>query len=227
MVTNPRVRIVHDDARNFVLTTKEKFDIITSDPIHPWVKGAATLYTKEYFEMCRQHLNPGGLVTQWVPLYESNPGVVKSEIATFFEVFTNGTIWSNDDEGKGYDVVLLGQSLPTRINVEALEHRLDQPNYAAVAASLLNVGFHTGVELLGTYAGQARDLAPWLASAEINRDRNLRLQYLAGMSPNTYQEEPIFADMSRWRKYPENVFIAPQGTKEALESCMNRPPAAK
>ncbi len=84
---DPRVQIVYDDARHFVLTTPEKFDIITSDPIHPWVKGAATLYTKEYFELVKQHLNPGGLVTQWVPLYESNPDVVKSEIATFFDVF--------------------------------------------------------------------------------------------------------------------------------------------
>ena len=71
---DPRVQIVYDDARHFILTTKEKFDVITSDPIHPWVKGAATLYTKEYFELVKQHLNPGGVVTQWVPLYESYPG---------------------------------------------------------------------------------------------------------------------------------------------------------
>ena len=52
--------MVYDDARHFVLTTPEKFDIITSDPIHPWVKGSATLYTTEYFEMVKDHLNPGG-----------------------------------------------------------------------------------------------------------------------------------------------------------------------
>src|SRR5581483_11919501 len=62
VVHDSRVQVVYDDARHFILTTKDKFDIITSDPIHPWVKGAATLYTKEYFEMVRRHLNPGGLV---------------------------------------------------------------------------------------------------------------------------------------------------------------------
>ena len=96
-----RVEVIYDDARHYILTTREKFDIITSDPIHPWVKGAATLYTREYFELCRRRLNPGGLVTQWVPLYESTPDVVKSEMATFFQVFANGTIWSNDDLGRG------------------------------------------------------------------------------------------------------------------------------
>src|SRR5205807_5652459 len=115
VVHDPRVEIVYDDARHFVLTTQEKFDIITSDPIHPWVKGSATLYTKEYFEMCKQHLNPGGVITQWVPLYESNTDVVKSEIATFFEVFPHGTIWGNTTGGEGYDLVLLGQVEPTRI----------------------------------------------------------------------------------------------------------------
>ena len=56
---NPRTQIVYDDARHFILATHEKFDVITSDPIHPWVKGSAALYTKEYFQLVRDHLNPG------------------------------------------------------------------------------------------------------------------------------------------------------------------------
>ena len=97
---DPRTRMMYDDARHFVLTTKEKFDIITSDPIHPWVKGTATLYSKEYFELVKQHLNPGGVITQWVPLYESDFETVKSELATFFDVFPNGTIWVTTSTAK-------------------------------------------------------------------------------------------------------------------------------
>ena len=123
VVTNPRVEVVYDDARHFVLTTREKFDIITSDPIHPWVKGAATLYTREYFEMCKQHLNPGGVVTLWVPLYDSTRDTVRSEIATFFDAFPGGTIWSNLYNGEGYDLVMLGQSEPTTIDVAGFERR--------------------------------------------------------------------------------------------------------
>ena len=101
VLNDPRTRISYDDARHFILTSNDKFDVITSDPIHPWVKGSAVLYSQEYFELCRSRLKPGGLVTQWVPLYESNREVVQSEIATFFSVFPNGTIWANDDEGYG------------------------------------------------------------------------------------------------------------------------------
>jgi len=126
VIRDPRTRIVYDDARHFTLTAHEKFDIITSDPIHPWVKGAATLYTKEYFEACKAHLNPGGLVTQWVPLYESDLATVQSEIATFFDVFPYGVVWGNPgDFNDGYDVVLMGSNEPLRIDLDAAQRRLD------------------------------------------------------------------------------------------------------
>ena len=84
-----------------LLTTDEKFDAITSDPLDPWVKGAAMLYTKEFFETVKAHLNPGGVVTLFVQLYESNTAAVKSEIATFLEVFPGGVVWGNTNNGAG------------------------------------------------------------------------------------------------------------------------------
>ena len=217
VVGDPRTRIIFDDARHYVLTTRDKFDIITSDPIHPWVKGSATLYTKEYFEMVKSHLNPGGIVTQWVPLYESDSAVVKSEIATFLEVFPDGTIWSNDENGKGYDVVLLGQTGKTEINLDAIQQRLEQPDYSDAAQSLNDVGFQSVFDLFGTYAGQAADLAPWLRDAEINRDRNLRLQYLAGFRSNWYQSESIFNEMVVYRKFPDNLFAGSATSRAILK----------
>jgi spermidine synthase len=224
VVNDPRVEIVYDDARHFILTTKEKFDVITSDPIHPWVKGAATLYTKEYFELVKAHLNPGGVVTQWVPLYESYPDVVKSEVATFFDVFPNGTVWSNDIQGKGYDVVLAGHVSPHTIDIDSLQARLSRPENARVAQSLGEVGFNSALSLLTTYGGQARDLAPWLADAQINRDANLRLQYLAGMGLNVYQNAAIYDQMLRYRKYPENLFTGSPSERDLLRQMLAAPP---
>jgi spermidine synthase len=225
VVHDPHVTVHYDDARNFILTTREKFDIITSDPIHPWVKGAATLYSKEYFELCKQHLNPGGLITQWVPLYESNADAVKSEIATFFEVFPNGVIWSNDNSGVGYDVVLMGQVEPIKIDVDALQKRLDQPEYGRVAASLNELGFGSAVALLSTYAGQASDLGPWMKDAEINRDRNLRLQYLAGMGLNSVKGDRIYDDILVYRKFSDALFVAPGEKNDALRQALQAVPA--
>src|SRR5262245_12162152 len=163
---NPKVQIVYDDARHYVLTARGKFDVITSDPIHPWVKGAATLYTKEYFERVKSHLNPGGVVTQWAPLYESTEDAVRSEIATFLQVFPNATVWRNDNRnGRGYDMVLVGRLEETPIDVDAWQAKIDNPVYAAVKASLADVGYATIFDILKTFSGRGRDLGPWLAGA--------------------------------------------------------------
>jgi len=223
VVHDPRVRIMYDDARHRVLTMGESYDIITSDPIHPWVKGAATLYTREYFEMVRRHLNPGGLVTQWVPLYESSPEVVKSEIATFFEVFPNGTIWGNLNQGAGYDVVLLGQRDDGPLDVTHAAERLQSAPRAEVRASLSDVGYESILDVLGTYAGHASDLADWLNGAEINRDRNLRLQYLAGLENNQYQADAIYRQILAHRRAPDSHFTADPATMQALRTRLGQP----
>lgn len=216
VATDRRTQIYFDDARSFVLTTDEKFDIITSDPINPWVKGAASLYTREYFESVKAHLKPGGVVTQWVPLYESTLDAVRSELATFFEVFPNGTVWANNVDGHGYDLVLLAQEGPTRIDVDALQRRFSNAGYAPVVSSLTEVGFTSPVALFGTYAGSGRDLAPWLKGAAINTDRNLRLQYLAGVGLNQYTEATIYEEISQLRRSPDALFIADSAFKREL-----------
>ncbi len=206
VAANSKVQIVYDDARHFVLTTREKFDVITSDPIHPWVKGAATLYTKEYFEHVKAHLNPGGVVTQWVPLYESTEDVVRSEIATFLQVFPNGTLWRNDARNGGYDMVLAGRLEETPIDVDALQAKLDSPEYAAVKASLADAGYLTIFDLLKTYSGRGRDLGPWIAGAVINTDGNLRLQYLAGLGLNNNLGTQIRNSILDYRQFPADMF---------------------
>ena len=203
---DPRTRMFYDDARHFVLTTKEKFDVITSDPIHPWVKGTATLYSKEYFEMCKRHLKPGGVVTQWVPLYESDPETIKSELATFFQVFPHATIWNSDSSNRGYDVVLLGQAEPGPINLDALDRKLQRPDYARVVTSLEEVGLGSALDLMSTYAGRQDELQPWLKGAQINRDLNMRLQYLAGWGLNYNHAELIYRNLLMYRGFPKDLF---------------------
>ena len=218
---DPRTRIHYDDARHFILTSKDKFDVITSDPIHPWVKGTSSLYSKQYFELVKEHLNPGGIVTQWVPLYESDLATVKSELATFFDVFPNGTVWGNTINGEGNDVVLLGQAEPLNLNVDRLENRLNRPDYARVAQSMGAVNFHSATDLLATYAGRASDMKPWLAGADINDDMSMRLQYLAGMGLNFDEPGSIYAEMLEYRRFPRELFTGPEQRVGALEGRLN------
>ncbi len=107
----------------------------------------------------------------------------------------------------------MGQVDPAQIDMDAMQARLDRPEGRRVAHSLREVGFASVVQLLATYAGQEPDLRPWLAGAEINRDGNLRLQYMAGLALNVSKEGTIYNQMLTYRKFPENLFA---GRKTAV-----------
>ena len=200
-----------------MLTTKEKFDIIASDPLDVFVKGTAALYSKEYFQAVKEHLNPGGIFTLYVPLYESDVTTVQSELATFFDVFPYGTVWANTIDGQGYDMVFMGQAEPLKINLDEMQQRLDRPDYAPVAQSLREIGINSAVDLFATYAGQKSDFGPWLEGAAINRDGDLRLQYLAGWGINSTLEDYIYRQMISYRRLPEDVF---SGSPQRLQLLM-------
>jgi spermidine synthase len=219
VVDNPKVTIHLDDARHYLLTTDEMFDAVTSDPLDPWVKGAATLYTREFFEEIKTHLNPGGVVTLFVQLYESTDAAVKSEIGTFLEAFPNGAVFANTINGQGYDLVLFGQMGDRPINVDTVQARLDAPESEPIRRSLAEVGIHSAVQLFGTYAGSRADMESWLQGAEINTDRNLRLQYLAGLGLNQYESAAIYRGMIADTRFPEDLF---EGSDETLADLRGR-----
>jgi spermidine synthase len=219
---DPRTTLFYDDGRHYLLTHEDRFDVITSDPVHLWVRGTSALYSKEYFELVRRHLQPGGAVAQWLPLYDGDVETIRSVMATFFEVFPNGTVWSNHnaDRGYGYDLVLVGQAAPSKINVDELQRRLDQPDDSAVVGSLRAVGFNSAIDILATYLGQASDLKPWLAGAQINLDRNLRLQYLAGFDINSHTSEEIYQLLLAQRRFPGTVLVGSDGYMRPLRSLL-------
>jgi spermidine synthase len=223
VLRDPRASVIYDDARHYILISPDKFDVITTDPIHPWVKGTSTLYSKEYYELVKRHLNPGGVAAQWLPIYESDENTVKTELATFFSVFPNATVWSNYLNGDGYDLVLLGSADRAPMNVDSLQRRLDQATYSGVSASLAEAGFHSAVDLLATYAGGASDLAPMLANAQINDDLNMRLQYMAGLGLNSLTAPQVYREVLSYRKFPEDLLVGSGAGVNTLHELIGRP----
>lgn len=220
---NPKVQVRIDDGRHYLLTAKETFDAITVDPLDPWVKGAANLYTKEFLEVMKQHLNPGGAVTLYIQLFETNLEAVKSSVATFFEVFPHGTIWGNTYQGKGHDMILLGQAEPLKIDLDEMEHRFGyRDGSSKIPLLLTEIGMNSPVDLFATYAGRRSDLKEWLRGAAINRDRNLRMQYLAGMGLGLDDSAAIYAGLLAYRRFPEEFFVSTEGRVDSLRLAVQR-----
>jgi spermidine synthase len=141
--------------------------------------------------------------------------VVKSELATFFSVFPQGIVWVNDRDD-GADLVLFGQVDPAPIDVDAMAERLNGNERAA--ASLREVGFTSAIDLMSSYGGRGPDLAAWLKGAAVNTDRDLRLQYLAGLALNVDAQYQIHSELMRVRRLPDGLFVGSEVNLAELRS---------
>jgi spermidine synthase len=201
VLSDPRVEIVFDDARHFLATTREKFDVITSDPIHPWVRGNSILFSREYYEIVKARLTPGGIATQWVPLYETSELAIQIQMNTFVHAFPSGTVWNTAITGRGYDVVLVGGAEPLRIDVDQIEKRIR--NNPQLYRSLREVKISNAIDLLATYGTRGADMKRWLEGVPVNRDFSLKLEYISGLALNAGEADPIYAHMIAGRRYPD------------------------
>jgi spermidine synthase len=214
---NPRTRIVYDDARHYLMTTNDKYDIIASDPLDVFVKGTAALYSVEYYDSVKRHLNPGGIFTLYVPLYETDEPTFKSELATFFRAFPNGSVWSNTRDGLGYDMVFMGQLDPLHVDLDKAQEKYDRDEHATVRQSLHEIGIENVADLFSTFTGTAADLQPWVASSPLNTDSNLRLSYLAGWGINSDLADYLYRQMLRYRRPPTFFSGSPQRVSAVVD----------
>jgi spermidine synthase len=225
VLSDPRVQVVFDDARHFLATTRETFDVITSDPIHPWVRGNSILFSREYYEIVKARLAPGGIATQWVPLYDTSEEAIRIQMRTFTDAFPEGTVWNSHVDDRGYDVVLLGRQDPLALDLPAIQARMDRS--PAIGRALRAVQINSALDLVSTYATSGWDMSTWLAGAPINRDFSLKLEYVYGLALNSRQADSIYKHMVAGRKYPERLFVAPPETHEALRKRLAERPGAR
>jgi spermidine synthase len=221
VLSDPRVQVIHDDARHFLATTRETFDVITSDPIHPWVRGNSVLFSREYYAIVKQRLRPGGLATQWIPLYETNETAIKIQMRTFMEAFPNGSVWNTQGGRGGYDVVVLGQGGPTHIDVAGAQQRIDRN--PELMKSLSDVRLGSAIDVFASYGVGAADLTAWFADTPANRDFSLKLEYISGLASDLQRADEIYASMTRSRTYRKDMFIAPPAVEALLKSRLDFP----
>ncbi|HTA56516.1 MAG TPA: fused MFS/spermidine synthase [Candidatus Baltobacteraceae bacterium] len=93
VLRDPKLHMHLDDARNFLLTSRDKFDLIISEPSNPWIAGVATLFTDEYYAAVRAHLAPDGNFVQWVQGYSLDPADLRMVLATVSRHFPETTLW--------------------------------------------------------------------------------------------------------------------------------------
>ncbi len=162
VIERPEVTFHVDDGRNFLLTSDHAYDIITFEPMPLAMAGVSTFYTQEYYRHCLNHLKPGGMVSQWIPLHSLNPEIVKSLTATFTSVFPHYTGWFINA-----DLFLIGSNEPLRLDATALQERLAKPD---LKKALADVGFTDIPSILGCYLMAEEGLDAYAEGGSIMQD---------------------------------------------------------
>jgi spermidine synthase len=164
-LANPKLHVVIGDARELLLVTRDKYDLIVSEPSNPYRAGIANLFTREYYEGAARRLNRGGLFAQWVQAYEIDDRTIQTVYATFGSVFRNVETW----QPQGGDLLLIGTDSPRSHDVGELRRRIAQEPFAT---ALRNIWHVTNLEGF---------LAHFIADDSIAK----RLQSLPGTRLNT------------------------------------------
>jgi spermidine synthase len=174
VLDNPKLKIVFNDGRNFLMTTKNRYDVITADPIHPWVQGAGYLYTDEYFKIASQRLRPGGIFCQWLPIYELNLDDLKSVARTVSRNFQYTMVWLTH-----YDAQIIGSNSPLAIDEQELDRRIASP---AIFSDLNRVMMGTPKDFLSYFLMGTERMKLFGEGGIINNDDNLYLEFSAPRS---------------------------------------------
>jgi spermidine synthase len=168
VLSRPNVHLRVDDGRNYLMLTRQRYDVITADVIHPIFAGSGNLYSAEYFTLMRRVLNPGGLVLQWVAGTEAE---YKAIARTFLSVFPETTVWVDGS-------LMVGSQEPLRLRRAEFDAKLGLPGRAK---GLHDLGIETFDKLLSTFVAGPEDLRAFVGAGPVLTDDRPLAEYFLSL----------------------------------------------
>lgn len=167
---DPRTRLILGDGRTHLLLTRDRYDVIVSEPSNPWMAGIASLFTREFFQAARQRLARGGVLCQWAHTYDISTRDLQSIIATFLSVFPDGMLWLVGDG----DVLLIGSTDPLEPRLAGVAQAWSRPG---VREDLAGVGATHPFHILSLFVAHGEALARWTEGAPVQSDNRVALEF--------------------------------------------------
>ncbi len=195
---NPRAHIVMDDGRNYLLSTRKKYDVIISEPSKPWISGVSNMFTRETYELAKGRLKEKGLICQWFHYYSMDPEDFKTAVRTFLDVFPYAQLWNADN-----NVFMVGSNEPIEIDCSRLRSRMDEPK---IGFDLKRVGVLSPYNLLGYFLFAEIEAREFVGTGRINTDDLPIIEFSAPRHRNSFRHEEILDSMLRaypkYNRYP-------------------------
>jgi spermidine synthase len=196
-LSDARLHMIIDDARTYLRVNPTTYDIIISEPSHPWVPGVANLFTREFFTLGRERLKDDGVFVQWFQIYQLSTESLRSVLATFQETFPYVAVFRIQGAAKGKDLILIGSRAPIRLDL--MDERIRDPR---TAADLARVGFKSADDVRAWFVCDQTELKPAVAGAVINTDDNMHVETVAPREAFRPTMEENAAWIEKLRKTP-------------------------
>ena len=164
VLSDPRVNLIVDDGRNYLLRTTKQYDVITSDATHPLGGDSWVLYTKEFYELCRDRLAPDGMMVQWLPIHMLAPEDYRSVIKTFQSVFADTSLWFTNDY-----TLMLGAKDGLTIDYALLRQKFEDEK---VRQDLEEFNLGTPLAFLSAFVMGKESLVEHTSGTQVNTDNH-------------------------------------------------------
>jgi len=160
---NPRTNLIVADARNYLLASKRKYDVIISEPSHSWVTGVSNLFTREFLQQTHDRLNDDGIMVQWYHIYGVNGNSLKALLKAVSEAFAHFTIWYVS----GGDFIIVSSNQPLLLDYQKQSAFFDSPG---VKADLARIDVRSVEQLMSYILMPSDQIQNLLAQQAANSD---------------------------------------------------------
>jgi spermidine synthase len=198
---DPRTRLIVNDGRHHLAHTSDIYDVIVSEPSNPWMGGMGMLFTREFFELARKRLAPGGVFLVWVGIYDLDADSVRIIFRTFINVFPQATLWESVIGG---DYLLLGFNGPVKIDYSAIKTQFANPK---VQTDMARAGINRPENILGRFLMGPGELEEFADGGPLHTDDYRQLEFNVPRAGylKSYSEKvlPTLAAFDKYRTSPD------------------------
>jgi spermidine synthase len=179
-LSDPRVRLVITDGRNFVLTSSDRYDVIRMDPPELHTAGVVNLYTREFFEQVRLHLAPGGVFSAWINAVMTPIDDIRLLLRTLLDVFPHVSVWTGPAQ---YSWVMNASVEPLDPDLQRLTRAFTD---ATLRADLATIGIATPFDFLDHFVISGAELRELAGEGPLVTDDHTRLDFSVPRSRDAY-----------------------------------------
>ena len=206
ILKDPRLRLTIWDGRNYLLMTKNKYDLIISDLFQPDSAGTGNLYSKEHYQNCKDRLKNGGLMAQWLPLYQLSTEDLKVIMATFSRIFPHVTVWYGDINSAKPTLLLLGSESPLKVDMTQLQDKMRQEGIVSDIIEKDNP-----FAFMSFFIMDEKGVSKFTEGAELNTDDKPYIEFSAPKYIWKRSESAVqnFRELGRFRELPDSIITTP------------------